>query len=461
MKRLLPAILSALVVASVIAVAQVNNFPPIFSSTQQGLVPPSAISITPTTITNLAAPSASSDAATKTYVDSLVTNFDIKNPVVAATNAVLLFSPSYANGSSGVGATLTGSIGVLIVDGYTPLLGDRILVKNEASALTNGIYTVTRLGTIGVGYILTRATDFNSAGNIIYGDTVAVLQGTANANQQFTMNVQSAITVGSTAITFAQTSGGSQLTAGSGISVTGNTIAVSAAPLTGLATQAANTAVANVTSGTAAPTAATLPSCADTGGNHLNYTNGTGFSCGTSSGGASGALIKISTQTASGGANIAWTGLDSTYNTLFLDCNAMVPNGTNTGLTLQVGTGVTPTYQTTTYFTDIWYESTGEGGTISSTASEANTFISLDKPRWQTGTGNSMSGKYWISNVSTTLYKIVQGEFANFGTNSHLDTGKIAGIWHGATTVVTALRVGAQDSGNINSGQCTLYGLSP
>lgn len=59
-------------------------------------------------------------------------------------------------------------------------------------------------------------------------------------------------------------------------------------PLTAVATEAANTVVANVSGGSAAPTAASLPSCTDTSGNHLNYTNGTGFSCGTSSSGATG-----------------------------------------------------------------------------------------------------------------------------------------------------------------------------
>ncbi len=60
---------------------------------------------------------------------------------------------------------------------------------------------------------------------------------------------------------------------------------IAALPLANLATQAANTVVANVTSGGAVPTAASLPSCVDSAGNHLNYTNGTGFSCGTSSSG--------------------------------------------------------------------------------------------------------------------------------------------------------------------------------
>lgn len=152
--------------------------------------------------------------------------FEIKDPVVAATTGVLLFTPTYSNGTNGVGATLTGTVGILAFDGYTPVLGDRLLVKNQASTLQNGIYSVTTVGTVIIGYVLTRTSDFNSSTNIIYGDTVAVLLGTVNANQQFTMNNQNAITVGTTAITFAQTSGGSQLTSGTGIAIMGNSVAI-------------------------------------------------------------------------------------------------------------------------------------------------------------------------------------------------------------------------------------------
>lgn len=44
-----------------------------------------------------------------------------------------------------------------------------------------------------------------------------------------------------------------------------------------------NTVAANTGATSAVPAAASLPSCADSTGNHLNYTFGTGFSCGTSS----------------------------------------------------------------------------------------------------------------------------------------------------------------------------------
>lgn len=191
------------------------------------------VNITGGSITGQPTPINPTDVAIMSYVQSLLQDWDIKNPVAVATTGALAFSPSYSNGSSGVGATLTGSIGVLVIDGYTPAVNDRILVKNQASTLQNGIYTLTTLGTISVGYVLTRATDFNSTATILYGDTAGVLNGTANANQQFTMNNNNAITVGTTAITFAQTSGGSQLTAGSGITITGNTIAANVTTVAG------------------------------------------------------------------------------------------------------------------------------------------------------------------------------------------------------------------------------------
>ena len=61
-----------------------------------------------------------------------------------ATAAVLPNTPTYSNGSSGVGATLTaGANARLVVDGTNATAGDRILVQDQASALQNGLYDVT------------------------------------------------------------------------------------------------------------------------------------------------------------------------------------------------------------------------------------------------------------------------------------------------------------------------------
>lgn len=179
------------------------------------------------TATTQATGDQSTNVATDAFVASAIAaTVDTHNPVQAATTTALIFSPTYSNGSSGVGATLTaGTVGVLIVDGYTPALGDRLLPKNQASTFQNGCYTVTTLGVVATtAYVLTRCADFNQTTNIEYGDTFPVLQGTTNANQQFTMNNNATITVGTTAITFAQTSGGSQLTASLPIVITGNAL---------------------------------------------------------------------------------------------------------------------------------------------------------------------------------------------------------------------------------------------
>lgn len=67
------------------------------------------------------------------------------------------------------------------------------------------------------------------------------------------------------------------------------------------ASMAANTVVLNATAGAAAPTAFAMPACADSGGNHLNYVGGTGFTCGTSSSGGAPTDAHYVTTTAEAG----------------------------------------------------------------------------------------------------------------------------------------------------------------
>ena len=79
------------------------------------------------------------------------------------TGSVLPNSPSYNNGAAGVGATLTAtSNGALVINGYSVLVNDRIVVNNQASAFQNGVYKETTLGTGSVPYVLTRSTDYNT-----------------------------------------------------------------------------------------------------------------------------------------------------------------------------------------------------------------------------------------------------------------------------------------------------------
>lgn len=134
------------------------------------------------------------------------------NPAVsveAATVAVLSNTPTYNNGTAGVGATLTaGSAGVLTVDGYSPALNEPILVKNQASTFQNGVYTLTTVGTGGVPYVLTRRTDYNATSNINYTGTIPIINGSTLANTGWNLDAQIAV-VGTDALTYTQAAAGS------------------------------------------------------------------------------------------------------------------------------------------------------------------------------------------------------------------------------------------------------------
>ncbi len=154
--------------------------------------------------------------------------------VKLASAAVLPNSPTYSNGTSGVGATLTaGANARLVVDGANATAGDRILVQDQASALQNGVYDVTTQGVDGsAAWVLTRAADFdgNPAGQIKSGESIYALSGSTNSGQGFVVTSTSdPHAVGTNDISFTQFTGTQAFTAGTGASITGNTINVGTA----------------------------------------------------------------------------------------------------------------------------------------------------------------------------------------------------------------------------------------
>lgn len=137
--------------------------------------------------------------ATKNFIINALT---VNKPCHAGTTENL--TSTYNNGTAGVGATLTSTSNeVFSVDGITPSVNDRILVKDQTSAFQNGIYAVTNAGSGSTSWVLTRATDYDSPSEITQGCSVSIVLGTLN---QFTswMQTSSAVTVGTTAITFAR-----------------------------------------------------------------------------------------------------------------------------------------------------------------------------------------------------------------------------------------------------------------
>jgi hypothetical protein len=122
---------------------------------------------------------------------------------LVATTANL--TATYANGTSGVGATLTnsGTQSTLVIDGVTLAAGNRVLVKDQTAALQNGIYTVTNIGGTTVNWVLTRATDLDSPSQMVRGKTIDVISGTVNAVTSW-MLTSSVATVGTDSITLAR-----------------------------------------------------------------------------------------------------------------------------------------------------------------------------------------------------------------------------------------------------------------
>ena len=167
--------------------------------------PTASVSMSSQKITSLATPTLSTDAANKAYVDANSSGLDVKESVRLATTAGISGFPDIA--------------GAPTIDGVTVQDGDRVLVKDQSTASENGIWTWTSSGTIFV-----RATDFDTNTEVTAGAFTFVEEGTANADSGWVLTTNDDITVGSTGLAFAQFSGAGQITAGDGLTKTGNTL---------------------------------------------------------------------------------------------------------------------------------------------------------------------------------------------------------------------------------------------
>lgn len=119
---------------------------------------------------------------------------------------VSALTATYANGTAGVGATLTnaGAQTALSIDGVAVALNDRVLIKDQVSTFQNGIYVVTNIGSLSSNWVLTRAGDYNEPAEIVYLGVVAITQGTQNGSLVFQENSPGPFVIGTSPITFQQ-----------------------------------------------------------------------------------------------------------------------------------------------------------------------------------------------------------------------------------------------------------------
>lgn len=129
-----------------------------------------------------------SQNAVKTYVDNTASTIALKDAVIAATTVAGTLATSFENND--------------VIDGVTLATGNRILIKNQAAAEENGIYTVNASGAP------TRATDFDAVGEIPVGAEMFVQSGTANSGKKYTQTLV-VTTLNTDPISFVLTGGAS------------------------------------------------------------------------------------------------------------------------------------------------------------------------------------------------------------------------------------------------------------
>ena len=148
----------------------------------------------------------SDSLVSKEYVDAVKQSLDIKDSVRVASTANLNIASDLQNGDT--------------LDGVTLATGNRVLLKSQSTASQNGIYVVVASGAA------SRSTDANASADVTSGMFVWVEEGTANGDQGYVLTTNDVISLNTTSLTFTQFSGAGQITAGTGMTKSGNTLNV-------------------------------------------------------------------------------------------------------------------------------------------------------------------------------------------------------------------------------------------
>jgi hypothetical protein len=414
-------------------------------------------------------PTNATDAANKAYVDNAVVGIDWKASVKIATTGALTTSgnivgsgtsTAYANGTSGVGATLTVSTGApwssVLIDGQAISVGDRVLIKDQATALQNGIYTVTQVGTTSntTSFIFTRATDDDTATENTSGHAVFVETGTTNADSGWVNTTDGTITIGTTLISYTQFTGLGQVTAGTGLTKSGNTLAVDTSTIASLSstTYVGTTAIAlNRASGALSLTGInSVKSPANFGLSLLSGdatgtnadSGGVAIDSGQPTGTGSQGFISVGAGTNSGQLTLGpasnppgsgQTQVTSLYgsNALYIDNNvagatigiASLANGLSTNI--QIGRLATATaldvFSSTTFYNGVGFQgATGFSGAI--TSSGAVTLSGLSSGA---GTRFVKMNNSGVLTYDTTAYAPTSGKLSQFAATS---SSELAGV---------------------------------
>jgi hypothetical protein len=355
-----------------------------------------SIALTSGTVLN--APTSGTDLVNKTYVDSISAGINFHQAVRLASVAALP-AYTYNNGSSGVGATITANAnGALSLDGVAAASGNRVMIKNEVGGnqAYNGVYDVTQTGSGAAPFILTRSSDFNTAGSgvnqIDAGDFFLVTAGSTQANTSWVQQTALPITVGVTALVFIEFGAATTYSAGTGLTLAGTVFSIT------------NTGVTASTYGSASSVSVVA----------INAQ-------GQVTSASSTAIAIAASQITSGTLGVARGG---TGQTSYTDGQLLIGNSTGNTLskaTLTAGSGITISNGAGT----ITIASTAGGGTVTSVDGSGGT------------TGLTLTGGPITTSGTLTLGGTLT--VANGGTGATTLTGYVKGTGTAALTASASI----------------------
>ena len=187
-------------------------------------------------------PTLANELASKEYVDLFATAALVIQQAVAAgstenISAVYVDGPTAGIGNSelGIGASFySTSNGVLVIDGFTPIVDDRILIKDQDIGFQNGFYVVKDTGSVSTPWILERTQDFDQPEEIVAGAFTFITNGDVNQANGFVLidiipGFNNGGYIGFSTLSFTQFSAAGQVEAGDGLFKDGSTINVGTA----------------------------------------------------------------------------------------------------------------------------------------------------------------------------------------------------------------------------------------
>ena len=174
-------------------------------------------------------PSGSSDVATKAYVDNEFFGYAWKKPVRLASTANL--AATYNGGTKRLTANANGA---LSLDSVAVANGNRVLIKDQSTQSNNGVYSVIEKGDGSTPYVLERVSDMDASAEFASA-AMFVQEGTTLSLEGFVCAEDAGFVMDTDECAFSQFTGLGSITAGAGLSKSGNVLSAALTAQGGLA----------------------------------------------------------------------------------------------------------------------------------------------------------------------------------------------------------------------------------